>query len=64
MEPFENSIFDLFLQLAGNYVKNMGHQVISMQDIKLAMCADKVRHHDFFNICIAFSLHFDERVNL
>ena len=33
---------DSLFQLAGKFAKNMGHQVISCQDIKLSMCADKV----------------------
>lgn len=36
------------LKLAGNFVKKMsqksGYDTITCQDIKTAMCADKVRH--------------------
>lgn len=36
------SYFGVDLQLTGNYVRNIKHQEITSQDIKVAICADPV----------------------
>ena len=38
----------VYLQLTGNYVRNIKHDEISLQDIKVAMNADKVCENFYF----------------